>query len=288
MRARVLLAFFVASLVAAGCAANGDTPPPSDAGPRVDGGGTDSGRADGAVARDDSGTTCPAGCRRICEGGLCDCSCEDAGTAAAVVIDGTLGAEEWAGAASATNTVASSWGANTLARVVARADAARLYVGVEGQVEAMNAIVMYVDGALGAGTGIADLATLTDADGELDNAISAGIAVSVPGFGADLAWGTRDMARAASGFDGRMGWRNIVTMPGDFAWISADDGPAACSATACETSIPLAMLAGGGSRTIALFVRIVNGDGFSISNQCLPEDDETQPQTVSVLLELAL
>lgn len=204
-----------------------------------------------------------------------------------IVVDGVIEAAEWAGAAEATSTTATGWTGNELRRILATARDGRLYLAIEGVVEGDNAMVVFVDNALGDSAGVADLSTLTDSSGSLDDALSAGF-VTPASFRADYAWGTQDMSRSASGSDARMGWRDIaVSDPSNFAWLSASEAPTTCGPSACETSIPLATLGGTSPRTIALFARITNSTGFLSPNQTLPMDDASDPRTVSALLELA-
>ncbi len=220
----------------------------------------------------------------------------DAGTDAAppsdggpppITIDGVIGASEWAGAEEASSSTTTEWAGSELRRLLATVRDGRLYVAVEGTVEGNNALAVYVDNALGDASGVADLATLTDGAGSLDDALSAGF-TTPSSFRADFAWGTQDMDRSASGSDARMGWRGIaVADPSDFAWIDPGTAPTTCSASACETSIDLATLGGSSPRTIALFARITNFDGLVSPNQTLPMDDPSAPRTVSVLLMVA-
>jgi hypothetical protein len=95
------------------------------------------------------------------------------------------------------------------------------------------------------------------------------------------------MSATASGFDARIGWRDVGGSPSDLGWIEAAVAPTVCTATACETRIPLATLGGRAGGTIAMFARITNATGASFSNQCLPEDAPATPATVAVLLTLA-
>ncbi len=269
------ISWLVIGLALGGCAANG-----RDA--------DDSGVRDAGGARD-GGSTPDAGSR---DGGRADASSDahaggDGGTSG-IVIDGVIGATEWSTALAARNTVASAWGeANVLSRVLAIVADGSLYVAVEGSLEsgAENAILVYVDAERGSGAGVEDPITLSDGEGALDNALSAGL-TTPSDFEADYAWGTRDMDCASTGFDDRMGWRDIATDPGDFAWVDSAEAPTSCGATACETRIALATLGGSATGTIALFARLGNTDGTALSNQTVPEDDPDAPGTVSVVLDV--
>jgi hypothetical protein len=256
------------AVVSAACADSGTTP--TDAG--SDTARRDTGSPRDASVSDSGGDT----------GSATDVSTDSGG--GGVVVDGVIGAAEWAGASEAVNVVASGWGEmNAFTRLLAVVSGDRLYLAIEGRLEAgaENAIVVYVDAERGSGTGVADPSELTDGEGALDNAISAGITTPAD-VAVDFAWGTRDFDRSQEGFDDRMGWRNVASAPGDFAWLEAAEAPTVCSAAACETSVALATLSGAGE--IALFGRLVNTDGTMISNQCVPEDDPDASGTVTEVL----
>ncbi len=251
---------------------------------------TDAGPTDASVI-DDAGVTADAG---GIDAGTMDAGSRDAGGADAgvspIVIDGTIGGAEWAGATEAINTTATAWTGNELHRLLVTLRDGRLYLAVEGSVETTNAIVVYVDHGFGGAGGVAALSDLTDTSGALDNAVS--VPASAPyttpaGFRADFGWGTRAMGRSAVGFDAEMGWRDLASNPADFAWIDAGSAPTACSASACETFIPLTTLGGSAPRTIALFARIHNGFGDMSPNQTLPMDDPSMPRVVSTVLMLS-
>lgn len=259
---------------------------PEDAG--RDAGGRDAGvRTDSGVRADAGPGDAGAG-----DSGPGDAGPGDAGPGydagpSPIVVDGVMRAGEWDDATCVTNAVASGWtGANSLMRMCATVRGPDLVLAVEGLVEPTNAIVVYVDRELGDAYGIADLSTLTDSSGDLDDALSAGI-VTPAEFHADWAWGTRDMARTAVDFDARMGWRDIATDVTDFAWVSAADAPTSCGTTVCETRIALTRIGGVSPSMIGLFARIVNADGSMSPNQCLPEDDAAMPRVVHTLLRVA-
>lgn len=256
------LGIFLSMVLVAACAADGDT--------RTADGGT----ADGAVTDGSGGG----------DGGR-DGSSGDAGPPPDdVTLDGILGDDEWFGAYVARNTVPTDWTGNRLDAIHVLVLGSTLWIGIEGTVEPMNAIVLYVDGNRGGTTGVADLATLSDGEGALDNSISAGIGTPVD-FRADFAWGTRAMGRAAMGFDPDVGWRDIATNPADFAWIDAAEAPTVCSTSACETRIALSRIGASSGAWITMFARITNGDGTALANQTLPEDDPTMPAIVFEVLQ---
>jgi hypothetical protein len=196
------------------------------------------------------------------------------------VVNGTLGEREWDGATIMESEVETDTDGSTLTSLRALLEEDRLFIGVEGTVASGDSIVIYVDRDLGGAHGVG-ASGLTDADGALD-AVLAQPALSLPaGFQVDFAWGTTRMPFAAVGLDEAIGWRDVTTDP--FDPIDAADAPSACTAGACEASIPLSILGGARPRTIALFARIVKATG-GLTNQTLPEDDEAAPSVVIALL----
>ena len=254
MRANAcILLFFI---LASGCDERTRPPPPptGDSGPGMDSGPRDAGR----ITRRDGGTTAP-------------------------IIDGLIDDAEWAGAVSATSDQMTDRAGSVLTGLRARVASERLYVGIEGTLAAGDVLVLYADRALGEAGGVTELARLTDENNALDDAISSPLMTPF-GFSADFAWGTTAMPRTAVGLDAEMGWRDLeVTL--NFAFVAAETAPTVCSETACETYIPLETLGGTRPRRIALFARIVRGDG-GWANQTLPMDDPSAPGIVSVLLEV--
>lgn len=202
------------------------------------------------------------------------------------ILDGRVGFDWDETFRLAENAIPTDWGTglNELRRLYAAFDDQFLYVGIEGRCEADNAVVGWADLDWGHGTGVADMTTLTDVTGALDNAISCLLKVQEPGFGAEMAFGSKGMAKA-TGFVGvgttppecdLAGWRWLGN-PADFAWIlnggevlsDVDEG-------GIETWIPLSVLFPGGipaeGATLGLVVRLVNHDGTATSNQALPAD----------------
>lgn len=209
----------------------------------------------------------------------------DAGVAPPT-IDGVITAGEWGAATVATDTTTTIWAGNELRGLRALLLPDALYLAVEGRIEGGNAIAVYVDRDRDEAVGVASLATLTDNSGALDAAITAGFGTPAP-FRTDLVLGTLDLARAASGSDDRMGWRDLVRgAAGDLFWITAATAPVVCSATVCESRLPRSELGGTAPRRLGIFARIVNADGSMSPNQTLPSDDPSMPRTVSVVLEL--
>lgn len=198
-------------------------------------------------------------------------------------IDGVLEEWEWMGAEDARSEHPSDAEGSALRRLVARVRDGALYVGVAGSLTPGDAIVLYVDHSLGQPGGVDDLRTLSDRDGPLDAAIAS--AEGTPtGFRADFAWGTTVMPHGSVGLDEAAGWRRLADAAA-FTSIDAADAPTVCTASACETSIPLATLGGTRPRTLALFARLVRAGG-GWANQTLPMDMPDMPGRVSALYTL--
>jgi hypothetical protein len=204
-------------------------------------------------------------------------------------IDGTLSTGEWARALTTVDVTTSIWAGNELRGLRVLVQDGSLYLALEGRIEGSpaNAMAVYVDRDLDEAIGVASLATLTDATDPLDTAITAAFTTPA-GFRTDLVFGTLDMARSASGSDPRMGWRDLnrAASVADLYWVTAAVAPVACSATACETRLPLSELGGTAPRRMGFFARIVSGDSSASPNQTLPSDDGAMPRTVSMVLEL--
>ncbi len=196
-------------------------------------------------------------------------------------IDGVLDERRWRDAVVAENRVAGDVPGRALTRLAALVVGDRLYVGVEGTLTPGDRLVVYVDAALGSSAGVTDLAALAAAAGRLDPALVQPLVLPAE-VRPDLAWGTAAMPHTAVGLDDVAGWRALGS---GLTRIAADTAPLVCTASACETSLPLARLGGAPPRTLGLFARIVSREG-ELSNQTLPTDDPGQPQRVSVVLEL--
>ncbi len=297
-----------------GCAAGGMMRPP-DGGRARDAGRRDAGIERDAGMDDDAGIDRDAGAEldggraidagrdagRALDGGRdagrASDGGRDAGRDASMVrppptVDGTIGATEWAGATMGSTSVASSWTSNELRSLRVRVVGGAIYVAVEGTFETMlNGIVVYIDLDPSRAAGVADLATLTDASGALDNVVTPhpGTLVQPASFRADILWGTRDLSRSASGADDRMGWRDVAraAMPSDLYWFTEGAARSACSASACEATLPISALPVGalGAR-VAAFARIMSSDGSMSPNQTVPMDDPSMPRVVSAALDV--
>jgi hypothetical protein len=255
----------------------------------ADAGGVDAGAVDaGAVdtGTGDAGTT---------DSGASDSGTGDAGSARGTpTIDGVIGSDWPAGALVATNAVPSEWGPtlNALRSVRVAWDADRLYLGVDGAVEATNAMLVFIDRDFQPGmaaTGVTAISTLTDGAGALDNSISCNVTESLAGFGTDMVWGTRGMLRkSATELVDTIGLRDVscAACRGDFRWTMGDAAVCVGGATpACEVAIPWTALYGGAAPPVpmlGLFVRITNAEGASLANnQCLPQQGPADPPTAA-------
>ena len=218
----------------------------------------DAGRRDaGRIMRGDAGTTLP-------------------------IVDGVIGDTEWRAATSATSEEPTDHEGSVLTRLLAHVEDETLFVGIEGTIAPGDVMVVYVDHSRGDMGGVGELASLVDDDNPLDDAISSPL-ITPDSFAADFAWGTTTTPRTSVGLDAEMGWRDVRTT--EFLFVPAETAPSVCSASACETSIPLETLGGTRPRTISMFVRIVNGDGGWV-DQTLPMDDPDAPGIVSAVLEI--
>ncbi|HJL15037.1 MAG TPA: hypothetical protein RMH99_05235 [Sandaracinaceae bacterium LLY-WYZ-13_1] len=202
-----------------------------------------------------------------------------------IVVDGVIGADEWAGAATASSTqpAAGLFAGNTLRTLHVVRTTARLFVAIEGTLTPGNAYLMYVDRDLAGPDGLTSPTPLADFTGPLDRALSKEIFTGAE-VRIDHAWGTLDLGRSASGFDDRMGWRDVGFDPSAF---TAVDAVTACGAGgSCETSVALRDLGVAAGDTIALFVRLGDADSVTLSNQTLPMDDPALPEFANVILEV--
>jgi hypothetical protein len=196
-------------------------------------------------------------------------------------IDGVVIDDEWDGATIADEDVATDRPGSVLTRMRALIDDGRLFVAVEGTLASGDALVVYVDRALGSPDGVADPSDLSDESGALDAALSETITTPSE-LAADFAFGTTLMSHTAAGLDDTQGWRDLSD-PTSFRWIAAETAPMACGDAGCEAAIGLDELGGTAPRTIAIFARIVRAEG-GLTNQTLPSDDASDPTTVSALL----
>jgi hypothetical protein len=271
---------------------------PAPSVPHVDAG-RDAGHDDSGLAMGDGGSTdAPSIDAGSGDGGASDApmtdasavdapsndahAASDAGSTTPPVVDGVIGATEYAAGTTATSTTVTAWTGNDLMALHAIAVGGTLYVAIEGQVDSFNGMVIYLDGDPGGTNGIANLSTLSDGVGALDNVISAGFTTPANDRW-DLAWGTTQMSRTIVGADDKTGFRDITNSPANFGWIVTNTAQTVCSASVCEASIPTAMLPGTSPRMIAMFARISDSAGLNSANQTLPMDDPTMPRVVSVV-----
>ena len=216
-----------------------------------------------------------------------DAHTADAGWTLPKTLDGQIDADEWRGASSASQQVASDWGPNRLVMLAADVDESYLGRAVRGSLENdKNALVVYLDTVEGAGTTVRAIVDQTGED-ELDDALSAKLDTPAD-FLADFAWGTLRMPCNVRGSAARTGLRGLAN-PADLAWVDAPTPPegepsvhTVCTADACEVRIPRATLPGTGP--IRLFARLTNSDGEAFANQTLPLDDPSHPAQVQALL----
>jgi len=210
-------------------------------------------------------------------------------------VDGDL--SEWnAQFTVAQNGLESNWDQekNRLEHLVVAYDTENLYVGFSGKWEEQNYAVGYVDVDFGKASGTFDMIGLSDndGDGDLDDALSNVLKVSVAGYGGDYGFGSRGMASFETGGNlddaAFVGWRELGP-PYNLAWLQ---GSVVCTPGGTEAAIPLATIYPAGvpdnGTQVAVFVKLTDryGDLDGISNQTLPEyydaDDVKNIGTVAV------
>ena len=198
-----------------------------------------------------------------------------------------------------TEATVSDWASSNLKGLYLAYDDAAFYVAVRGVVESgatNNAMVVYIDRDFGASTGVANMTTLTDTTGALDNACSGIVNASgVAGFGAEYCLGTFAMSSVTTDdvypTTDLAGMRDIVTNPADLQWVVDGGGKSlvAVSANATllfvEMRVPWTVMGFSDVPTVgtklALFVRIADAQGTAMANQSLPSDNDADPVTVS-------
>jgi len=205
------------------------------------------------------------------DGGMPDGGVEPPG----IVVDGVIDPAEWAAAGVFTNDVpaAGEFAGNALRTLRALRDETHVHVAIEATLLPSRAILMYVDGDLGGADGLVSPTPLTDTLGALDRALTKELVTDAE-MRIDLAWGTTRMSHGGS--DDTIGWRDVATDPSAFRVVA---GASACSASACETSIPLSALGPVGD--VALFVRLGSTTTLALSNQTLPLDDPSAAESAS-------
>jgi hypothetical protein len=199
------------------------------------------------------------------------------------------------------NQVESNWdpALNKLVSMSASYDDEFLYIAVEGFWEPQNYLVGYVDVDFGQETGVSDILGLGDNEGggDLDDALSNLLKITVAGFGAEFGFGAQGDSDFTQGSDlgqsSHVGWRKF-TLPYDFSWVPGTVLTDQASQS-MEAAIPLAVLYPAGvpvsGTTAAVFVRIIDhfGNDTGISNQTLPgcaSDEFNEVCNVATLLLL--
>ncbi|MCB9739437.1 MAG: IPT/TIG domain-containing protein [Deltaproteobacteria bacterium] len=193
------------------------------------------------------------------------------------IIDGDIGTDWHFLSIMAQNEGSSSWSNNAVGQLWAAYDKTNLYIGVTGNVEKNNAIVVYVDVDYGAGTGTKSPIDLKDNTGALDDAIASNFVVNDTQFGADFALATLGLQSFSSGNPAEStgaGWRDLKNV-NDFAWLGAT--VFALANKGLEAEIPLATLFPNGvpakGTRVALFAVVTNNDG-----SVAPDSGVTPPQ----------
>jgi len=149
----------------------------------------------------------------------------------------------------------------------------RLYVGVQGTMDATESIVLYLDVDDGQSTGVSDMSTLLDNTGSLDDAISGTLTVSATGFGAEFAAGSIGGAQVDEALDDAAGWRGLANLA-DLAWLT---GTVKVGQDALEFSVAKSVLwptgvPAAGARVAIVVKLLKDAYGVAYSNQTLPQD----------------
>lgn len=193
----------------------------------------------------------------------------------------------------AVNDVATTWGPNALRRVEVAVAEAALTIRLDAELEAHNALVIYLDVDYGEGTGVTNLTgqgagAMTDVTGAVDRVINGRLDLRDEGFGAEFAFGTLGLRTSRQGFEDGVGWRHIALNRDDFPWVDSAEAPSVTGNGVLELRVPWQTLYQGArpeSATLALFARLTNGDATVYDNrQCLPEDNPEDPTWVGEVL----
>ena len=195
------------------------------------------------------------------------------------------------------NALPSAWtDANSLRGLYVTSDATHLYVGVDGECQGedgANAIVVYIDTDFGENSGLTETSAIVDEDHPVDAALGGALTFTAPGFGAEAAFVSLDMASYDPSLGdpalSMAGWRSLS--PGDdLPWLI--EGAVHSSPTSLEARLPLSSLFGeasGAQRTLAFIARIANGNGDYLADQSIPEGvegdaNQLAPEAVSYTL----
>ena len=212
---------------------------------------------------------------------------EDASTLEGVIqIDGLVSDEEWSLATldevNETSTEGTPFDGAGITRLRALRSETALYLAIEGSLGELSlaAMVVYVDVDRGGEDG--RLLTLTGVEGQVGHIESvASLGLQAAELRPEAVFGVGTMPQARTAISATLGWRNIT--PDVFTAISVGT-ESACSTAACETVITLDSLRVTGTTTIgdiAIAARL--GDGINWSNQTVPFDDPSQPDTIDAV-----
>lgn len=201
-------------------------------------------------------------------------------------VDGVIDESEWAGALEVLNDTAPVALTDRLSRLLVRRTEGRLYVAIEGSVAEGRGMLMLVDADYGGDPGVVlNGSALSDYAGSLDTALSSSVfSTADPELRPDYAWGALGIPLEIDGADESAGWREIATRSDDFLLLTSGNRTA-CTVDACETSIAIGAPGIEGAGEIALAVRSGSEAGY-LSNQTLPTDLSSSPESISVLLRV--
>jgi hypothetical protein len=204
----------------------------------------------------------------------------DGGTTLAVTIDGTLGETAWGEPLTATIDANDPFAGDHLDTLFYFRDTEWLYLGFEGGLVGGDSVVFFVDTI--ALSGVTLMGTpLGDMSGAVDSVLSIpmnGTAEFMP----EVGWGTSAMPNASSTGSDTIGWRQLAPA-GSFPLLAGSHS--ACTATGCETAVPLSAIGASASSTITFVVRLGRpGADTGWSNQTFPTTDSASPEYVSAFV----
>ena len=186
-----------------------------------------------------------------------------------------------------------TWGNNRLQDLFVGYDQDNLYVALQAWTDSTsgNSLVVYLDTDFGSQTGVSDMNQLIDHVGlsgvaGLDDAISSICTVHHKGFGADFAIGTQNLVSIElqeNQLDQKVhaGLRSLAD-PASFIWLPATIKTSKFQGQV-EMAIPWSSLYGASlpqHARLALFARLVSGDGEYVCPATMPPDDPIEPERV--------
>ncbi len=216
-----------------------------------------------------------------------DAAGRDAGTDAGgsgLVVDGRLVDRVWSTAIerSTVETTFGLFNGTRVSRFLALRTADELAIGLEGTFPLESTVVVmyldvnYPDVADGVLLGSAGL---FDRTGQVDTVLSNAITTIDATFRPELGWGTARRPESITSGSATLGWRLLAQTDAHVLVMSQRN---ACTAAACETTLPLGPLRVAPGATLGLVVRVgdaLNADLWAVG-QTIPTDSDPEFITV--------